>query len=175
MDLGDPGLLLVRVLMAVGQAALDDPGLEPGVLLHQCRIGQQRVPERHVPGELARVWQDVAVDAERGVAADHRADEHRPRGRERNQARLRPEADPVSQAATTGTSSGVVAIDRSTMPLPGDPGTAVLPMCSTASSWRRVVDQGRHRGRDLGVTGVRLHDARLQALVRTDGLAHRRV
>ena len=42
-----------------------------------------------------------------------------------------------SNAATTGTSAGVVATARSTMPLPGSPGTAVLPMCSTVRSGRR--------------------------------------
>ncbi len=46
---------------------------------------------------------------------------------------------PISprSAATTGTSPGTVAIARSTTPLPGIPGTAVLPMCSTVRSGRR--------------------------------------
>ena len=173
VDLGDPGLLLVRVLMAVGQAALDDPGLEPGVLLHQCRIGQQRVPERHVPGELARVWQDVAVDAERGVAADHRADEHRPRGRERIQARLRPEADPRQPGRHHRDVVGRGRDRQVDDALARQSRDRRAPDVLDREILAPVVDQGRHRGRDLGVTGVRLHDARLQALVRTDGLAHR--
>ena len=49
-----------------------------------------------------------------------------------------PNPRPLSIGHDAGqVASGVVAMARSTMPLPGRPGTAVLPMCSTTRSGRR--------------------------------------
>ena len=48
-----------------------------------------------------------------------------------------PKPRSLSMATTSGRASGVVAMARSMMPLPGRPGTAVLPMCSTTRSGRR--------------------------------------
>ena len=75
------------------RTARDDPGLQRGVALDEGRVGEQRVAERDVAAELVAVGQDVAVDAERGAATDQRADQHRPAGRPRIGARLRPEPE----------------------------------------------------------------------------------
>ena len=77
VDVGDPGLLAIRVLVRLDRAALDDPGLERGIAFDKRRIGQQGVPERDVAPELLRVRQHVAVDAERRSVTDQRADQHR--------------------------------------------------------------------------------------------------
>ena len=78
MDLGDPRLLAVRVLVRLDRAVGHDAGLELRITLDEGGIGKQRVAERHVALELLGVGQDVAMDAELRAATNEGAHQHRP-------------------------------------------------------------------------------------------------
>ena len=91
VDIGDPGLLAVGVLVGLDRTTLDDAGLERGIAGDERRVGEQGVAEGQVAAQLLGVGQDVAVDAERRAVTDQRADEHRSARRPGIGSRLRTE------------------------------------------------------------------------------------
>ena len=102
MHVADPALLLVGVLVAVEESAIDDGLLQPGVVREHLRIGAEGVAKGEVASQLGRAGLDVAVDAERRPVDGHRADEHRPRGRPRIRAWLVAEAEPLEHRDHAG-------------------------------------------------------------------------
>ena len=113
------------------------------------------------------------MDPERRTGTDDRPDEHRPAGGHGSGPGCGPKPSSRSIAATAGTSSGVVAIERSTIPLPGRPGTAVLPMCSTTRSGSTLIDELGDGLGDLERPGVPWLDGGRPSLIRADRGKHR--
>ena len=144
--LDDPAALGVLVDDAVERAgrAVDDLLLDPSVLVGERRVRPQRVAEPEVERDSRR------RRAGRGSGSGtrgHRARTTRPAsaasaatGPGPAAARTRARTSP---SVTPGIAAASASVARSTIPLPGRPGTDVLPMCSTCRSGRRVTDRSR--------------------------------
>ncbi len=173
MDVGDPGLLAVGVLMRLDGPAFDDPGLQRGVTLDEGRVGEQRVAERHVAVQLLAVWQDVAMDPELGPGTDDRSDEHRPAGRPWIGPRLTPEPQLVEHRRHDGDVIGGRRdreVDDALAWKPRDRGAADVLDDEVRAP---LVDQLGDGRRDLQRPGVPRFDRRDPSLVRSDRWVHR--
>ena len=174
MDVGDPRLLAIRVFGGrLERAARDDPGLERGVPLDQPRIGEQRIAEREVAGQLLAVGEDVAVDAERGAGSDQRTNQHGPAGWPRIRAGLRAEAE---VAQHRGHRRDVVRrrrdgqVDDALAGQTWDRGAADVFDREVSAA---LVDQLRDGGCHLDRPGVPRFDCRGQSDVGSDRRVHR--
>jgi hypothetical protein len=172
MDLGDPRLLLIRVLVALGQAAVDDVGLERGIGLDERRIGAQRVPEREVAPDLLRPRLDMEVELERVIVDDDRADEHRPRRGPWVGARLRTEAQVGHLGDDAGDGLGRRGDGEVDHALAGQARHRRAADVLDDEVRTTVRDERRDLGRDLDDAWIPLGDGHGPARVGADRVTH---
>lgn len=120
----------------------EDIALAPGVRDHQRRVGLESVAKAALPLQLRVVsGDDVGVKVKRVAIMHQRLDQDGAVRRKRIAANVESEPNPWTARGSVPSWSAASGSIRSTTPLPGHPGTAVLPACSIRTPGQSALDE----------------------------------